>query len=151
VPGRTPARRRRLTGYAWLAGCAWAGGLLHVLGDLFTPRRPLPVLWPLPARFGALSHIGWFSPYLLWLFVTTIALGWAGRWLLSRAARSRPWAGGAVWALYTLASYRWVQYLVVSRYESAEQWQAYQEGLLPRVMVAPLYAAVRAAWIWLSG
>ena len=53
-------------------------------------------------------------------------------------------------ALYALASYRWVQYLVVSRYESAQQWQAYQEALLPQIMVGPLSAAVRAAWAWLS-
>ena len=146
-----PGRQRPRSGYPWLAGCAWAGGLLHILGDLFTPRRPLPLLWPLPDRFGALSHIGWFSPYLLCLFVTTIALGWAGSWLLPRVTAQRRWASAAVWALYALASYRWVQYLVVSRYESAEQWQAYQEALLPQVLVAPLSAAVRAAWVWLSG
>jgi membrane-bound metal-dependent hydrolase YbcI (DUF457 family) len=152
VPGPTPAagRRGRLAGYAWLAGCAWAGGLLHVVGDLFTPARPMPVLWPLPERVGALGHIGWFSPYLLWLFLATIALGWAGRWLLSRVAGPRPWTGVAVWALYALASYRWVQYMIVSRYESPEQWQAYQEALLPEIMVAPLTAAVRAAWLWLT-
>jgi membrane-bound metal-dependent hydrolase YbcI (DUF457 family) len=151
VPGWTPGRRKRLTRYAWLTACAWAGGLLHVLGDLFTPGRPMPVLWPLlPERFGAFSHIGWFSPYLFWLFVTTIALGWIARWLLSGVAGPRPWAGGAVWALYALGSYRWVQYMFVSRYESAEQWQAYQDALLPHVMVAPLSAGVRAAWLWLT-
>jgi membrane-bound metal-dependent hydrolase YbcI (DUF457 family) len=145
-----PARRGGRLGFAWLAGCAWAGGLLHILGDLFTPRRPMPVLWPLAERFGALSHIGWFSPYLLWLFVVTIALGWAARWLLPRLTGPR-WASAAVWALYALASYRWVQYMLVSRYESAEQWQAYQEALLPQVMIVPLSAAVRSAWVWLSG
>jgi hypothetical protein len=41
--------------------------------------------------------------------------------------------------------------MLVSRYESAEQWQAYQEALLPQVMVVPLSAAVRSAWFWLSG
>jgi hypothetical protein len=56
-----------------------------------------------------------------------------------------------VWTLYALASYRWVQYLLVSRYESSEQWQAYQAALLPAVMITPLSAAVRAAWLWLSG
>jgi membrane-bound metal-dependent hydrolase YbcI (DUF457 family) len=147
---REGKRQRVRPGYAWLAGCAWAGGLLHILGDLFTPRRPLPLLWPLPERFGALSHIGWFSPYLLCLFVTTIALGWAGRWLLPRVAGPR-WASAAGWALHALASYRWVQYMLVSRYESAEQWQGYQEALLPRVIIVPLSTAVRSAWIWLSG
>ena len=137
-------------GYPWLAGCAWAGGLLHIVGDLFTPFRPMPVLWPVPDRFGALSHIGWFSPYLLWLFVTTIALGWTAAWLLPRVTGGRRWGPVAVWALYALASYRWVQYLVVSRYESAQQWQAYQEALLPEVMVTPLSVALRAAWLWLS-
>ena len=144
------ARQGGRPGYAWLAGCAWAGDLLHILGDLVTPRRPMPVLWPLSERFGALSHIGWFSPYLLWLFVVTIALGWAARWLLPRMTGPRS-ASAAVWALYALASYRWVQYMLVSRYESAEQWQAYQEALLPQVMIVPLSAAVRSAWVWLTG
>jgi membrane-bound metal-dependent hydrolase YbcI (DUF457 family) len=144
------ARQGGRLGYAWLAGCAWAGGLLHIVGDLFTPRRPMPVLWPLSERFGALSHIGWFSPYLLWLFVVTIALAWAARWLLPRLTGPR-WASAAVWALYALASYRWMQYMLVSRYESAEQWDAYQEALLPRVMIVPLSAAVRSAWVWLTG
>ena len=58
----------------------------------------------------------------------TIALGWASRWLLPRVTGSR-WANAAVWTLHALASYRWVQYMLVSRYESAEQWQAYQEAL----------------------
>lgn len=150
APGPGQERAWPLTGYPWLAACAWAGGLLHILGDLFTPLRPMPVLWPLPDRFGALSHIGWFSPYLFWLFVATIALGWAGPRLLSRVTGLCRWAPVAAWALYALASYRWVQYLLVSRYESAEQWRAYQEALLPEVMVAPLSAAVRTAWTWLS-
>jgi membrane-bound metal-dependent hydrolase YbcI (DUF457 family) len=149
-PARGHGRPRGRAGHAWLGGCAWAGGLLHILGDLFTPRRPMPVLWPLPERFGALGHIGWFSPYLLTLFVTTLALGWAGRRLLPRLTGLR-WAGAAVWTLHALASYRWVHYMLVSRYETAEQWQAYQEALLPRVMVVPLSAVVRAAWAWLSG
>jgi membrane-bound metal-dependent hydrolase YbcI (DUF457 family) len=144
------ARRGGRPGYAWLAGCAWAGGLLHILGDVVTPRRPMPVLWPLSERFGALSHIGWFSPYLLWLFVVTIALGWTARWLLPRMIGPR-WASAAVWAVYALASYRWVQFMLVSRYESAQQWDAYQEALLPRVMIVPLSAAVRSAWAWLTG
>ena len=143
------ARQGGWPGYAWLAGCAWTGGLLHILGDLVTPRRPMPVLWPLSERFGALSHIGWFSPYLLWLFVVTIALGWAARWLLPRLTGPR-WASAAVWALYALASYRWVQYMLVSRYESAEQWEAYQAALLPQAMIVPLSAAVRSAWSWLT-
>jgi hypothetical protein len=60
-------------------------------------------------------------------------------------------ASAAVWALYALASYRWAQYMLVSRYESAEQWEAYQEALLPQVMIVPLSVAVRSAWIWLTG
>lgn len=146
--GPDPAWPRR--GYPWLAGCAWAGGVLHILGDVFTPFRPLPVLWPLGERFGALSHIGWFSPYLLWLFVATIAVGWASPWLLCRVTGWRRGVPVAVWTLYALASYRWMQYLIVSRYESAEQWRAYQEALLPEIMVTPLAAAVRAAWVWLT-
>jgi hypothetical protein len=41
--------------------------------------------------------------------------------------------------------------MLVSRYESAEQWDAYQAALLPWVMIAPVSAAVRSAWVWLTG
>jgi hypothetical protein len=44
-----------------------------------------------------------------------------------------------------------MQYMLVSRHESAGPWQACQEALLPRVLVVPLGAAVRSAWIWLTG
>ena len=43
-----------------------------------------------------------------------------------------------------------MQYMLVSRYESAEQWEAYQASLLPQAMIVPLSAAVRSAWSWLT-
>jgi membrane-bound metal-dependent hydrolase YbcI (DUF457 family) len=137
-------------GFAWLAACGWAGGLLHIFGDLFTPGMAMPVFWPLAERHGGWRHIGWFSPFLLWWFVGTIALGTAMRAVASRAAGARGAMEAARWGVYAMGSYGWLHYLVVSRYESGEQWQAYQRTLLPDVLIAPLSAAVSAGWRWIS-
>ncbi|HEX7928646.1 MAG TPA: metal-dependent hydrolase, partial [bacterium] len=63
---------RRWRAYAWTVGCLWVGGWLHLLGDMMTPGRPLPIFWPLPETFGAWGHIGWFSPYLLVIFLAVL-------------------------------------------------------------------------------
>ena len=39
--------------YGWTVGCLWVGGWLHLLGDMMTPGRPLPIFWPLPETFGS--------------------------------------------------------------------------------------------------
>lgn len=137
--------------YLWLAGCAWAGGLLHIVGDMFTPARSLPVLWPFAEKFGSLSHIGWFSPYLFWLFVTTLLI--AGG--LGALAKWRPetarWHGIATWLLFTAAAGRWVQFMLVSRYDSYSQWVEYQRTLLPEPMINGVTRGVSYLWFWLTG
>ena len=164
LPASAEDRRRWL----WLAGAVWVGGLLHLLGDLFTPGMPLPLLWPQPLRFGSWSHIGWFSPYLLWLFLATLGLDQAlralarTRWFRAPAA-SAPSAGTvfsrapviasanmlaiATWGLYLLAAFRWVEYMVLSRYHSADQWSAYQATMLPDWMVTLPTEGVRTLWL----
>jgi membrane-bound metal-dependent hydrolase YbcI (DUF457 family) len=137
--------------YAWLAGCAWAGGIIHLFGDLFTPGWQLPLFWPLAERFGAWRHIGWFSPYLLWLFLAAIALAQLAHWALGRREGLRGWAPALAWGLYALAGARWVSFLVSSRYEGWEQWMALQQQLLPEVLVTPLTQGVGAVWHWFTG
>jgi membrane-bound metal-dependent hydrolase YbcI (DUF457 family) len=136
---------------AWLAGCCWAGGWLHIFGDLFTPGWQMPLFWPLAVKFGAWSHIGWFSPYLLWLFVSTIAILWLLRALAGRWANGAAWPGMAAWGIATLATLRWVSFLVTARYESWSQWHAYHRTLLPEAMISPVASTVSVIWRWLTG
>ena len=140
-----------LRAYGWLAGCAWAGGVLHLFGDLFTPGWQLPLFWPLEPRYGALRHIGWFSPYLLWLFVTAMALAALAVHGGSRLRRLRPWASVLAWGVYALAAVRWVSFLLTSRYGSNDQWMAYQQELLPDALILPLTRGVHALWYWFTG
>ena len=142
---------RQLGAWLWLAGAGWAGGMIHIFGDLFTPGMKMPVFWPGESTFGGLRHIGWFSPYLLWLFVTTLLLGWA----LTQIKRWRPqWQGGcnvATWMIFFAATWRWVGFLMNSRYESNVQWVEFHRSLLPDGMIDPLQEGVRQAWYWLTG
>lgn len=137
--------------YLWAVAAFWAGGILHLFGDVFTPARPLALFWPHPFRYGALARIGWFTPYLSWLFLATVAVGW----MLLAAARRRPahraWLVSAVWGLNLVAAYRWVQFLVTSEYQSRGQWSDLQRALLPEAMVTPLTDGVSHLWFWLSG
>ncbi|HKI97890.1 MAG TPA: metal-dependent hydrolase, partial [bacterium] len=148
VPRDTP---RPWTAFAWLAGFAWAGGLLHIFGDLFTPGWQMPVFWPLAVRFGGWRHIGWFSPYLLWLFVTAIALGVLMERGLGRLASLRRWVPAMVWGMYALAVFRWVDFLSVSHYSGWSEWLAYQQQLLPDAMILPFTEGVHAIWHWFTG
>ena len=157
--GFAVALRRRGVGrgaLAWLWGCLWCGGLLHLAGDLPTPGRPLPLFWPLAERFGSWSHIGWFTPYLWWMFLTAVlaaaALRWGGGRLVARGwFRAGIAVAGAAWLVYAAAAYRWVQYLVTTRYESAAQYAALQARLLPEPLVELSGRWVHAAWQWLAG
>lgn len=151
-PAPSQPRARLLPRLLWLWGACWLGTLLHIVGDLVTPGMAMPVLWPLPARFGAWAHIGWFSPYLLWLFLTVLLLDAVGSALRRRAGAAwRARLGVALWAVHAVAAYRWLQYLAQSRYVSAGQWQAYQLELLPASMVTPMTATIHRLWQWLSG
>lgn len=139
---------------AWTWGCLWCGGLLHLVGDLPTPGLSLPVFWPLPWRFGSWSHIGWFNPYLWWMFATAVLLGaglrWAGARLVARGAiRSGIVLSGSAWVVYALTLYRWLHYLVISRYDNAAQFAATQRALLPDPLVTVSAGWVRLVWRWI--
>lgn len=150
VVWRHPQRARA---YAWVVGCLWVGGMLHLLGDLMTPSRPLPLFWPLPYAFGAWSHIGWFSPYLLVMFLAVLCIDAlvAGASGAAQAAgwgspRARLWVARGTWLLYALGAFRWFQYMAVSRYESGAQWDAYQHALLPGPLVAATTDGIATLW-----
>jgi membrane-bound metal-dependent hydrolase YbcI (DUF457 family) len=146
-----PARRRGAGAYLWLTGCFWAGAVIHIFGDLFTPGMAMPVFWPLAERFGGLSHIGWFSPYLLWLFLSTLLIGWLLSALGNWNTEVGRWRGIAQWLLFATAGVRWVQFLTVSRYDSYSQWAEYQRSLLPEAMIRPVTQGVSELWFWLTG
>ena len=129
----------------------WLGGLLHIAADLFTPGMPMPVFWPRGETYGALSHIGWFSPYLFWLFAATLALEgllrFGGRWM---GALYRPVVALAVWTVYAVAAWRTIQFVATSRYDSGPQWIAYHQQLLPDVLIGPVNGAVRSVWYFMT-
>jgi membrane-bound metal-dependent hydrolase YbcI (DUF457 family) len=135
--------------YGGLVTVFWMGGLLHILGDLFTPRLPMPLFWPLPPLVGAFSHIGWFSPFLLWLFLGALVTEALIRWLPGRRAVPARWRAAAIWGVHAFAAWRWIDYLLRSRYHSPAQWAAYQHSLLPEAMIGPVDQGVRELWFWM--
>jgi membrane-bound metal-dependent hydrolase YbcI (DUF457 family) len=135
--------------YAALVPCFWCGGLLHIAGDLFTPRLAMPLFWPLPGAFGALSHIGWFSPFLFWLFVAVLLVDGSVRLAGDRLGLSTEDRPAVIWLLNSFAAATWLGYLFGSRYDSADQWSAYQHSLLPDFLITPFAAGVHAAWHWM--
>jgi membrane-bound metal-dependent hydrolase YbcI (DUF457 family) len=152
-----PEERRRTVArsLAWAWACLWCGGLLHLVGDLPTPGMSLVVFWPFPERFGSWSHIGWFTPYLLWMFISAVLLGgamrWTGRKLVSGGwVRTGIYVSAAAWVVYALAFYRWLHYLMISRYESAPQYAAVQQDLLPDVLNSFSTEWVRTVWRWMT-
>lgn len=142
---------RRWRGLVWLVACLWAGGMIHIFGDLFTPGWTMPVFWPWPARFGAWRHIGWFSPYLLWLFLGALVVAPLVQRSLAGLPALRPWAPMAAWGIYALTVGRWVTFLVAMRYTGWNAWIADQEMLLPSVLVVPLSQGVHLLWHWFTG
>ena len=155
---REGSTRPGMPAYAWLVGAFWFGGLLHLVGDLFTPGWALPLLWPGELRFGGFRHIGWFTPYLLWLFFATVILAWglnALPWGLKALAplsrRFRPHMGLCAWGVYALAAWRWLHFMIASRYQSRSQWMDAQFDLLPEAMIVPLTRGVSTVWYWLTG
>ena len=136
--------------YLWLGACLWGSGLLHIFGDLFTPGRPMPVFWPFTARFGAFQHIGWFSPYLLWMFLGTLAVAWLLAAVARRGPFPSPWFGAAGWLVYLVAAGHWVQFLLTSRYHSRSEWAAMQREMLPDFLVTPVTNGVSFLWFWLT-
>ncbi len=149
--GRRRGAREGFAVYSWLVGALWVGGLIHLFADMFTPGWPLALFWPGDGKYGSYSHIGWFTPYLLWLFVASLlaaaALQLLGRW----RPNLRRHLGAAAWVLYATATWRWVHFVLTSSYESRGQWADYQRDLLPDAMIAPINRAVSMAWHWLTG
>ena len=130
----------------WLGGAFWVGGMIHIFGDLFTPGWKMPVFWPMDVRYGGFRKIGWFSPYLLWLFVGAILLSWGLRKAGGRIAALRPWSPTLIWLINALAVYRWVHFIQINTYNSWEQWLDYNRALLPEFMVTPITDLVRVVW-----
>ena len=60
------------------------------------------------------------------------------------------WAPLLAWSIYTLAAWRWLSYLAQSRYDSWEQWLAYQQALLPDALITPLSQGVGVLWQWFT-
>lgn len=137
--------------WLWMTGCVWAGGMLHALCDMFTPGRPMAFFWPLGDLVGGWRHIGWFTPYILVLFLAIFAMEsvirLAGRWNGWISARSSVLG----WGLYLVAGARLVQFIAVSRYEDARQYNLYQSALLPEPLLLALNQGVRTVWVWLAG
>ena len=146
---RVPRDSRR-GAWLWLTGAGWIGGLIHIFGDLFTPGMEMPVFWPLPYYFGGWRHIGWFSPYLLWLFVTTLLITSSLGWMARLRSDWGNWCRWAVWAVCLVATWRWADFLIEARYQSNIQWVEFHRELLPDAMIDPLQEGVRRAWYWLT-
>jgi membrane-bound metal-dependent hydrolase YbcI (DUF457 family) len=140
--------------YLWIAGCLWAGGMLHLVGDIVTPSRPLPLFWPLDIYVGGWSHIGWFSPYLLVMFLTALGFDLLARTFARIAPPGgqpwRRWVTAGTWLVYATTAFRWVQYMAVSRYESYTQWRDYQHALLPEPLVAATTDGIATLWAFIS-
>jgi membrane-bound metal-dependent hydrolase YbcI (DUF457 family) len=142
------------SGLLWTWGCLWCGGLLHLVGDLPTPGMSLPLFWPVPGRFGSWGHIGWFTPYLWWMFLTAVLAAACLRWIGARLVakgwlRSGIYVAGAAWVFYATAAARWIEYLAISRYETATLFAAQQRELLPEPLASFSSVWVRALWRWM--
>ncbi len=73
---------------------------------------------------------------------------WEGlrRWAPPHALRN-----ASVWLLYCLAAYRWIDFMITSRYESWSQWEAYHLTLLPEAMIFPVTRGVCLMWRLFTG
>jgi membrane-bound metal-dependent hydrolase YbcI (DUF457 family) len=161
LPALFGALRRRLAGAgprppssrggARLA--VFAGGLIHLAGDLPTPPGPwagLPLLFPLSPRFGGWSHLGWVNALLLLLMGTAaLAAGAlaAARHLAPRALR--PWLRAGVLGVTGLALAAVVWFATVSRYRDFDQWRRWQARFVPLVWIDAVHDLGRpAAVLW---
>ncbi len=131
----------------------FAGGILHLLGDLPTPPGPwggLPVFFPLGIREGGWSRIGWVNEVLIYL-LGTAGLA-AGALVLAYALgpdRARPWLRSGAASVASLALATTVWFGSVSRYENFAQWRAWQARFVPVLWVDALHHTGRfAAVFW---
>ncbi len=142
----SPQPDSKLRRWAWASACFWAGGLLHLVGDIPTPGMALPLLWPLHWRYGGLSHIGWFTPYLFLMFSLMVLANLALHGLNGRIPRLGRWIAPALWLLNVATAFRWIEYMVVSRYESAALYAEYQRQLAPPALMDFSSSLVFSLW-----
>ncbi len=131
----------------------FAGGLLHLAGDLPTPPGPwggLPVFFPLGVRLGGWSRIGWVNAALA-ILLATAALATASLLLAHALApdRVRPWLRGGAAAVAGLALSATIWFGAVSRYESFTQWRDWQARFVPGIWIDAIHHSGRfAAVFW---
>jgi membrane-bound metal-dependent hydrolase YbcI (DUF457 family) len=148
-PGRD--ERARILGVGSRA--VFAGGLIHLLGDLPTPPGPwggLPLFFPLPIRVGGWGHLGWVNAVIFY-FLAAAALAVAGLTVARRAVSgaARGWLRGAAAAVAAVALVGTVWFAAISRYEGFNQWRAWQSRFIPAIWVDGFYHAGRfAAVFW---
>jgi membrane-bound metal-dependent hydrolase YbcI (DUF457 family) len=135
------------------ARAVFAGGLLHLLGDLPTPPGPwggLPIFFPLGMRAGGWSRIGWINAALVYL-LSAAALA-AGALLAARVrapSRWRPRLRAGAGGVAALALAGAVGFAAASRYESFAQWRAWQARFVPAAWIDALHHSGRwAAVFW---
>ncbi len=147
---RDPALRARAVRTGAMS--AFAGGLIHLVGDLPTPPGPwggIPLFFPLPARFGGWSHLGWVNAALFYLLgAAALAAGAlaAAHSLSPRAGR--PWLRASLAGVAGLALAGTVWFTSISRYEGPAQWRLWQARFIPVVWIDALHDAGRGATVF---
>ena len=131
----------------------FAGGMVHLAGDLPTPPGPwggLPVFFPLGIRLGGWSRIGWVNAALAILLGTAVLA--AAALLLAHALapdRARPWLRAGAAAVSALALAATVWFGAVSHYENFTQWRAWQARFVPAIWIDAIHHTGRfAAVFW---
>ncbi len=130
----------------------FTGGLVHLAGDLPTPPGPwsgIPLLFPLTARFGGWSHLGWVNAALIYLLgaaaLAAAALA-AARTLAP--AELRPWLRAGVAGVAALALGGAIWFASISRYEDFAQWRRWQARFIPLVWIDALHDLGRPASVF---
>jgi hypothetical protein len=132
---------------------AFGGGVIHLAGDLPTPPDPwggIPLFFPLAARFGGWSHLGWVNEALFYLLgAAALAAGaLAAAHHLSPPA-GKPWLRAALAAVAGLALVGTVWFASISHYEGPAQWRSWQARFIPVVWIDALHGVERgAAVLW---
>jgi membrane-bound metal-dependent hydrolase YbcI (DUF457 family) len=130
----------------------FAGGLIHLAGDLPTPPGSwagLPLFFPLPERFGGWSHLGWVNAVLLCLLAAAaLAAGTLAAARSLAPPRLRPWLRGAVVGVAALALGWTIWFAAVSRYEDFDQWRRWQARFVPLVWIDAVHALGRPAGVF---
>ncbi len=130
----------------------FAGGLVHLIGDLPTPPGSwggLPLFFPLPLRVGGWSHIGWINAALLYLLGAGALAAGALAAAHHRAPPAyRPWLRGCVIGVSGLALAGTLWFSAISRYEGTLQWRAWQARFIPVVWIDALHELGRPTGVF---